>query len=152
MPSVIDLRKTRLEFVRPIVVVTALTLGGEMMIFLIWGLGIFPDGELLPKFVWTATCGVAMGATIAALTILLVTGRLEGRRAAAAAGVISFAVLAFCTFLCYRLDLSLDLFGARAAPELFVSGGLVPALLGSALYGWLLHARRGASLLARLGL
>ena len=122
MSSGFDLRKTRREFVRPIVVATVLTLGGEMLVFLIWGLGLFPEGSLLSKFVWTATCGIAMGATIAALTIWLVAGRLDGHRAAAAASVVSFAVLAFCTFLCYRLDLSLDLFGARAAPELFISG------------------------------
>jgi hypothetical protein len=146
------MRRTRQEFLRPILVALALALGGEMLIFLIWSLGLFPDGRLLPKFVWTATCGIAMGASIAAFTLLLVTGRLEGRRAAAAAGLVCFAVLAYCTFLCYRIDLTLDLFGARRAPALFISGGLVPALFGSALYGWLLHARGGSSLLARLGL
>jgi hypothetical protein len=152
MPKAIDMRDARYEFVRPIVVATALTLGGELLIFLFRGLRLFADGKLLSKFVWTATCGVAISATIVALTILLATGRLEGHWAASAAGSISFSVLAFCTFLCYRIDMTLDLFGARQAPRLFIAGGLVLALVGRPLYGWLLHSLRGASLLARIGL
>jgi hypothetical protein len=72
--------------------------------------------------------------------------------AATTAGAVCFSVLAFCTFLCYRLDHVLGLFGAREAPVLFIAGGLVPALLGSALYGWLLHSHKGATLLARVSL
>ena len=144
-----DTRLTRDEFVQPIVVATALTFGGEMLILLVWGVWLFPGGGLLPKFVWTATCGIAMGATIGALTILFVAGRLWGRTAALVAAGLSFGVLSFCTILCYRLDLALDLFGARPAPTFFVAGGLIPALLGSGLYGWLLHSQTGSSLLAR---
>lgn len=71
----------RSEFVRPIVLALALTVLGEVLIFGIWGVLLFPEGNLLRKLGWTLTCGVAMGAAIGALVNVVVTGRLTALRA-----------------------------------------------------------------------
>lgn len=138
------------EFVHAITVAIAMTFLGEMVIFLLWGLVLFPARELVAKFLWTGICGIAMGAVIGAAVNVFVTGRHEGRPAAGFAALISFSVLSFCTVLCYRLDLTFGLFGAKTDPVLFIAGGLLPALVGSGLYGWVLYSRTGRTLLARL--
>jgi len=59
--------------------------------------------------------------------------------------------LAYCTNLCYRVDLGVGWFGAREAPVLFVLwGGIVPAALSSVAYGWLLYSDRGCRLMSAL--
>ena len=141
---------TRRDFVRPIVAAIFFTLVGEILIFFIWGIALFPAGPLWRKLGWTMTCGVAMGATIGALVNVFVTGRLRSSRAAVTAGVIYFSVLAFCTALCYQVDLSVDYFGAREAPVVFVLGGLIPAFLTSIAYAWLLYSVSGQSILSRV--
>jgi hypothetical protein len=61
--------------------------------------------------------------------------------------------LAFCTFLCFRIDLATGShFGSRELPGLFVAGGLVPAFLSCFAYAWLLYSRSGERLFARLRL
>jgi len=67
----------RSDFVRSIVVAVSFTFLGEMLIFLIWGVALFPTGVLWRKLVWTMTCGIAMGMTIGALVNVIVTGRLR---------------------------------------------------------------------------
>jgi hypothetical protein len=142
----------RTDFTRPITVAVTLTFFGEAVIFLLWGVSLFPGGPLWRKAVWTGICGVAMGATIGALVNVAVTGRMAGRTAALCSGVLYFAVLAFCTFLCFEIDLATgSRFGARQAPVLFIAGGLVPAFLSSFLYAWLLFSEPGSRLLTRLG-
>ena len=145
-------RLQRAQFVRPIVVAMALTIFGELLILYMWGIALFPAGSLASKLVWTVTCGIAMGATIGSLVNVFVTGRIRPRIAALISSLIYFAVLSFCVGLCYQIDLSLRLFGAVEAPALFILGGLIPALLTSVLYGWLLHSARGQAALARVGL
>ncbi len=142
----------RSDLVRPIAVAIVFTLVGEVLIFLIWGIGIFPKGTLWRKLVWTITCGVAMGATIGALVNLFVTGRLRTRTAAVTAAAIYFSVLAFCIGLCFEIALSVNYFGAREAPVLFIPGGLIPALVTSFGYSWLLYSDSGEAILTRVGL
>lgn len=140
----------RREFVPPIVIAVAFTMIGEMMILLFWGILMFPSGSLGPAFAWTFTCGLAMGATIGALINVIVTGRLEALAAAIWSGVIYFIVLAACTGLCFRIDLAVgSRFGAEEAPALFILGGLIPALVTTPLYGWLLHSDTGRRMTGR---
>ena len=138
----------RADFVRPVALALAFTMAGELLIFAIWGLWLFPAGPLWGKLGWTLTCGVGMGGTTGALVVLLVAGRLEGIKAGIAAAIIWTAVLAYCVVLCYRIDLEFGWFGAREAPVLFVHwGGLLPTALASLAYGWLLHSTRGRLIL-----
>jgi hypothetical protein len=93
-----------------------------------------------------------MGASIGALVNVVITGRMAGKRAVIWSGALYFAVVAFCTFLCFQIDLALGShFGAREAPLLFLAGGLIPALASSYAYGWVLFSEAGADLLSRLG-
>ena len=144
---------SRSDLTRPILVALAFNLAGEFLIFALWGLYLFPAGSLWLKAGWTATCGVAMGATIGSLVNLLVTGRMNGAAAAFASGAICCGVTAFCTLLCYWIDLATGShFGAHEAPTLFIAGGLIPALATSIVYPWLLYSAAGVRLLARAGL
>lgn len=143
---------TRSDFTRPIVVAVMLTLSGEILIFLLWSVVFFPSGVLLHKAAWAGTCGIAMGATIGALVNVVVTGRMDGRRAMLWNGSLYFIVLALCTFLCFRIDMATGgHFGAREAPLLFIAGGLVPALGSSPVYSWLLVSKTVAKFLSRIG-
>lgn len=95
---------------------------------------------------------VAVGLVIGSLVNIFVTGRLQSYKAALTAGLIYFTVLAFCVWLCYQIDLSIGLFGAHESPRLFVLGGLVPAMLTSVVYAWILYSQTGRALLDRAGL
>jgi hypothetical protein len=143
----------RPAFVRPIVAAIALTVIGEAAIFLVWGLVLYPGQNLWVMAAWTAICGVSLGAIIGAFVDVVVTGRLAGRAAFAMTALIWFVVLAACTYLCYRVDLATGgRFGARQAPALFLSAGLIPAFLASFLYAWLVTFPKGQRLLSRMGL
>jgi hypothetical protein len=142
----------RPDFVRPITVAIAFTLLGELLIFYIWGIQLFPEGIVWKKLVWTITCGIAMGATIGAFVNITITGRLHGTRGGVVASLIYFSVLAFCVGLCYQIDLVVRFFGAREFPLLFILGGLVPALITSIAYSWLLFSAPGQSTLSKIGL
>lgn len=142
----------RQEFVRPITVAIVFTLKGELLIFYIWGVRLLPEGIVWKKLVWTITCGVAMGATIGAFVNITVTGRLHGARGGVVATLVYFLVLAFCTGLCYQIDLAMGFFGARESSLLFILGGLVPAFITSIAYSWLLFSAPGQSALSKIGL
>ena len=128
---------SRVQMVRPITVAIALTITGEIIYFLLWGVVWFPEGDLWRKLGWTATCGLAMGATIGALVLLFVTGRFTGRRALAAAGAVYAGTLLYCTALCFLIARSVDYFGANSDPSLFVGGSVVPIVLTTVIYAWL---------------
>lgn len=143
---------SRSDFIRPITLAMTFTIFGETLIFLLWGLYLFPGGVLWHKAVWTSVCGIAMGATIGSLVNLMVTGRLEQVRAAEVSSLLYFVVLAICTFLCFQIDLATGShFGAQETPALFILGGLIPAFVTSFVYAWLLHSTDGTALLSRLG-
>jgi hypothetical protein len=125
----------RSDFVKSISVAPSFTLLGEAIIFVVWSVHLFPAGDVWTKFVWVGTCGIAMGAAIGAIDNLVVTGRLGAGQGALCSGLIYFVVLAFCTVLCFRIDLATSSqFGAKEAPILFLAGGLPPALASSFVY------------------
>lgn len=127
---------TRIEALRPIVTAIGLTFFGEMAILLLWGVWLPPAGSIWPKLLRTATCGVAMGATIGALTICFVIGRLRGLSTLIATGTLYIFILTYGTFLCFAIDLDLRLFAAREAPMLFILGALVPTAASTPLFVW----------------
>ena len=142
----------RRDYLRPVYAAVGLTLGAELFYLIVWGVMLFPEGPFLSKLVWTSTCGIAMGSVIAVLTIVFVVERLSGNAAMFASTGIVFVVGSFCTFLCSRIDVAMNFFGGAEYTTLFIWGGLIPALIGGLIYGWLLYAEAGRSLLTRLGI
>lgn len=146
-----DLRR-RTGYLRPITVAMALAAMGEAIYFVVWGLWLFPEGDVLAMAAWTATCVVAMGAVIGAGVIAFVVERVVGLAAVICSAAIYAVVLSACTLICASLDSHFDYFGGATAPTLFVLAGLIPAILTSGVYGWLLYSRAGNGILLRVGL
>ncbi|MDH3239907.1 MAG: hypothetical protein OEO83_04495 [Alphaproteobacteria bacterium] len=149
-PTVVQARPA---FVRPIVAAITLIALGEVVIFLTWGLLLYPGQNLWILGAWAAICSVSLGAIIGALVDIFVTGRRAASAAFVWTAAIWFAVLASCTYLCFRIDLAAGgRFGAADAPTLFISAGFIPAFLASFLYAWLVTTPKGQGLLSRAGL
>ena len=142
----------RRTYIRPIFLGIFLTFSGEFLIFWLWGVYLFPQGDLATKILWTATCGVGIGATAGALTTLFVAGRMSGRRAMLSSFAVMFLISGYCVFLCFYIAGHGNWFGANSSPWLFIGGGLALAAPGSWLYGWLLYAPRGQKYLRLIGL
>lgn len=121
-------------------VATVMTVLAEFFYFTVWGLWFFPDGNLVSKATWTLICGVAMGITIGAGTLLLVEGNSVERRAILLASTIMSVVGIGCAILCSQIDQHFNYFGGREHPLMFILSGTVPALAGGILYGWLLYS------------
>ena len=123
----------------------AMTFLAEIFYLVVWGIVLFPAGNLAGKVVWTVTCGIAMGLVIGGLTLLWIEGRYTGRAAAARAAVVFFLVSAYCSWLCSRIDSVFSYFGGEEKGMLFIASGVIPAIFGASLYGWLLYERPGPS-------
>lgn len=139
---------------RVIQVCLSTTVLGEFIIFLVWGLWLYPGGDIVNKFLWTVVfCGFGMGSAIAVLLILLIADRLTGWRAAWATSGISLAILGvLCNWLCFRLDSHyFHYFGGAESPTLFIANGIVMSTIGGLLIGWLLFVPKGQQLLVKLG-
>jgi len=119
----------------------ALTSLAEIVYFLLWGIVLFPGGSLAGKAVWTATCGIAMGAVVGAATLLLVEGRASGLAAIGAAAGIMAAVGSYCGWLCSRIDARFDYFGGTENVELFIWSSVIPAIGGGLIFGWWIYGR-----------
>ena len=55
-----------------------------------------------------------------------------------AAGVV-VVVGSYCAWLCSTIDARLGYFGGSENTALFIAGGVIPAIVGGALYGWILY-------------
>ena len=120
-----------------------LTTAAEIFYLLVWGMWLFPDGSWPGKLVWTLTCGLAMGAVMGTLTLIWAEPR-RGRAAAFWLAAASVALVgSYCAWLCSRIDARFDYFGGSEHGVLFVASGVLPALVGGLLYGWLLYGRPG---------
>lgn len=141
------------QLLRPVKLGILFSVLGEVVIFLIWGLWLYPEGNVLHKFLWTVVfCGLGMGATAGALISWWVEGKYWGKSAIWACSVISFTVLGlFCNFLCFKLDMHFNYFGAAVTPGLFIINGMIMSALGGALIGWLNFSYRGIKLLEKYG-
>ena len=132
----------------------ALSMLGELTILLVWGIFLYPAGDLATKFLWTVVvCGLGMGSTIGALLVLLVVGRLWGAAAIAASTVLSTLVLGVgCNLLCFQLDTHFfHSFGGAENSGLFLWNGVFMAAVGGAITGWLVFTDSGARILTRFG-
>ena len=141
------------EYKRPIIVAILLSLIGELGLFIIFGMLVFPEGNLLSKFIWTGFyCSIGMGAATGALVTLVVVDRFKGSNAVIAGAITAFLAWLACDWLCLTIDQNYNFFGGRESPGLFFWNGVVMALLGSLLLSWLVFTLKGQKLLAKLGL
>lgn len=142
------------DYKRPLIVGLVLATFGELMIFIIFGVILFPSGNILSKFLWTVLfCGVGMGSAFGTIVDLAVVGRLKGRSAIIACTIISTVILGFaCNLLCFNLDQHFNYFGGQGSPKLFILNGIVMASIGGFLSGWLLFTESGSRALDRLGI
>jgi small basic protein len=124
---------------KPVYIATGLTLFAELVYFVGWGLILFPEGSLVGKIVWTLTCGLAMGIVIGVATLLVVPQNGSFALKIFLAAIIMALIGSYCAFICSRIDMNYNFFGGAENPILFVVSGVVPALFGGFLYGWILY-------------
>lgn len=125
-----------------------MTVVAELIYFTVWGLWLFPSGNLASKATWTIVCGLAMGLTIGASTLLFVEGNFLNQKAMLSATIIMSAVGILCAILCSQIDQHFNYFGGREYPLMFVLSGTLPAIAGGILYGWMLYSVRFLSWLS----
>ena len=121
-----------------------MTTVAEILYLIVWGMWLFPDGNWLGKLVWTLTCGLALGAVMGALTLIWAEPRRERAAALWIAAVSVLVVGSYCAWLCSRIDARFDYFGGPENSDLFITSGVLPALAGGLLFGWLLYRWPGS--------
>tara|TARA_R110001592_G_scaffold64751_10_gene198926 strand:+ start:1200 stop:1661 length:462 start_codon:yes stop_codon:yes gene_type:complete len=141
------------QLLRPIKLGILFSVLGEAVIFLVWGVFLYPEGNIIHKFLWTIVlCGLGMGATVGSVISWWVEGKYWGQPAIVACGLISFVILGlFCNLLCFQLDMNFIYFGGAGAPVLFIANGMVASAFGGALIGWLNFTYRGIKILEKYG-
>lgn len=132
-------------FARPLKLALLFSVGGEAAIFVVWGLILFPEGNVFNKFMWTIVyCGLGMGGALGTVVALGILGRLEGWKAVILTTALSGVMLGLlCNILCLRLDQTFHYFGGTGAGLLFIANGLGMSLVGGALLGWLTFTEAG---------
>jgi len=144
----------RKMFIRPLTISLYFAVVGEFLLLVIYGLILFPEGNLIYKVLWTLVfCGIGMGATLGAGINLFIIGRFSGLSAILLTTMLSFLLLGVaCDLLCLNLDLHFNYFSAQTSPLLFSAGGILGSLIGGAGIGWLLFSETGQSILERIGI
>ena len=127
---------------------------GELVLLVIYGIILFPQGNMMYKVLWTiGFCGIGMGATLGTGINLFVTGRYAGPKAILLTILLSFLIMGVaCDLFCLNLDLYFNYFGAQASPLLFSAGGVVGSLIAGAGIVALLFSETGRSILERIGI
>lgn len=126
-------------------VATAMTLIAELFYLLVWGFLLFPQGNPAAKAVWTISCGIAMGASIGAATVWLIEGRYFATAAIWRAAAVMAAIGSYCAWFCSQIDTRFEYFGGGENQVLFLVAGIVPAIAGGLLYGWIIYGRNAAT-------
>ncbi|MCB2092109.1 MAG: hypothetical protein KDF58_11715 [Alphaproteobacteria bacterium] len=141
-------------YLRPLKFAILFSVLGEAVIFLVWGVILYPEGSILHKFLWTIVfCGLGMGSAGGAFISLYVVGRFTGIKALVACGLISGVLLGlFCNYLCFNLDMHFNYFGGASTPGLFIWSGIIMAVAGGMLVGWLCFTKTGNTWLDKLGI
>lgn len=139
---------------RPLKLSIILSVVGELIIFIVWGLVLYPEGSVLHKFLWAVVfCGFGMGSLTGAMITLFVVQRLKGMTAIAACVVISGLLLGvFCNFLCLNLDMHFNYFGGHDTPGLFIWSGLLMSIIGGLLVGVLSFTETGEVWMSRFNI
>ncbi len=149
----VPIEDTRKMFLRPVIVSLGFSVIGEFLLLIIYGILLFPGGNMVYKVLWTLFfCGIGMGTTLGAFINLFVIGRYSGRQAILITILLTFLVMGVaCDLLCLNLDRHFHYFGAEANPLLFSLGAILGSVIAGAGIGGLLFSRTGNSILAKLG-
>lgn len=143
----------RREHLRPLYLALVITFLGEAVLFVLYGVVLFPQGPILTKLVWVVACALGMGAVAGVFVTLLVVGRLDGTQAMWASTLIWVLSLGVgCNVLCLYLGQQFGMWGAHTHPEAFLAGGFFPSVLGGFVYSYALFTQSGRALLVRIGL
>ncbi len=143
----------RREYRRPLYLALIMAIVGEVVLLVLYGFVLFPEGDPLTKVVWTLICALGMGAVTGALVALFVVAKLDGLSAIWASTFIWAAVMGIaCNALCFFLGREFSMWGAHQHATLFLLSGFFPALGGGLVYSYLLFTERGQLLLSRMGL
>lgn len=141
-----EVSSLRRRYLRPLRLAILFSVLGESTIFVVWGLLLYPEGNVPKKFLWTIVfCGLGMGGALGSLVALLVVDRLSGWRAVAATVSLSTPVLGVgCNLLCLELDQHFLYFGGAENSPLFIWDGVVMSAVGGAALGWLCFTEAGS--------
>lgn len=144
----------RKMFIRPVIISLFFAVVGEFLLLVIYGLILFPEGNLIYKVLWTLVfCGIGMGTTLGAGINLFIIGRFSGLSAILLTTLLSFLILGVaCDLLCLNLDLHFNYFGAQTSPLLFSTGGILGSLIAGAGIGGLLFTKGGQTMMERIGI
>jgi hypothetical protein len=138
---------------QPLYLALLMALGGEVVIWLVYGLIWFPEGGLVRMLIWSLTCGIAMGAVTGTFVDSFVVGRHSGTKAILLSTAIFVGVMGVaCNAVCFTLGRQLATWGAHTHPGLFIVGGLFLSIPAGLLYSYLLFSKKGQVFLARVGL
>ena len=139
---------------RPIKLGIIFSMATELFIFILWGLILYPEGNMVYKFLWAVVfCGIGMGAAVGAMIQLFVVGRLTGYKAILTCSLLSVVILGVaCNLLCMNLDSQFHYFGGVEDPVFFIAGGAVLAAVSGTFAGWLLFSEKGKSMMDKLGM
>lgn len=140
------------NYTRPLALAAVFTVSGNAEVFVAWELHHHQDGDVVVRLLWVAAAALIMAVTIGVMVGFIVGGRYEGLVAGVISSFCYGTVLVGGILASYELDVAIDLFGVEKDPELFILTVVVPTLLTTPLYGWLLHSKVGNALLARVGL
>lgn len=142
------------EYTRPLIVGLALATFGELLLFIVFGVILYPEGDLFSKFLWTVVfCGIGMGSAFGVAIDLMVVNRFKGAMAILYCTILSSGFLGIgCNVLCFKLDQEFQYFGGQHNPTLFIINGLIMATLGGFIGGWLLFTDQGKKILQKVGL
>ena len=142
------------DYLRPLKLGILFSVLGEGAIFLIWGVILYPEGNLFHKFIWTVIlCGFGMGSAIGVLVNLFIVGRMRGLSAILLSMLFSMLLLGIvCNFLCFILDAHFDYFGGKDTPDLFLLNGFFSSTLGGILLGWFCFTDKGNEILDKLNI
>lgn len=146
-----DARNT---YIRPLKVSLGFSVIGEFLFLIIYGIILFPNGNLIFKVLWALIfCGIGMGATLGAGINLYIVGRHTGHKAIWLTSLLSFLILGVaCDLLCLNLDLRFNYFGAQTSSLLFAAGGIFGSLIAGVGIGGLLFSKTGQSIMEQIGI
>ena len=154
MPENVLIEDTRKLFIRPLIVSLGFSVIGEFLLLILYGIILFPDGNMIYKILWTlGFCGIGMGATLGTSINLFIIGRYSRLKAILLTTLLAFLIMGVaCDLLCLNLDLHFNYFGAQTNPLLFSAGGMLGSLIAGAGIGGLLFSKTGQSIMERLGI
>ena len=139
-------------YTRPMIVSLAVCIFGELLLFIIYGVVLFPQDNLIYKFLWTVICGIGMGATFGAFVNLFIIDKYIRIKAITLTILLTLATLGIiCNRLCFQLDLHFHYFGAETNPILFNSGSIAESMVAGLVIALLLFSVKGDMVFHELG-